>query len=68
MGINEKINRLKWKEKVSGFDLLFSLGTVPVVHVEGVLGHRVEMPCDITPKRRDDTVYMVLCKSTFRNL
>lgn len=31
-----------------------------MMHVEGVLGHRVEMPCDITPKRRDDPVYMVL--------
>ncbi|ODM97671.1 hypothetical protein Ocin01_09007 [Orchesella cincta] len=33
---------------------------LPISHVEGVLGHRVEMPCDIVPKRRDDSVYMVL--------
>lgn len=30
------------------------------IPVEGVVGKRVEMPCDITPSRRDDTVYMVL--------
>lgn len=33
--------------------------TIPV---EGVVGKRVEMPCDIrpSPSRRDDSVYMVL--------
>lgn len=33
---------------------------VPVEHVEGVLGHRVELPCDIAANRREDTVYMVM--------
>jgi len=37
--------------------LVFSEISVPV---EGVKGKRVDMPCDISPSRRDDSVYMVL--------
>ncbi|XP_069683124.1 neural cell adhesion molecule 2 [Periplaneta americana] len=33
---------------------------VPIVDVQGVLGRKTVMPCDITPRDRDDTVYMVL--------
>ncbi|PSN39883.1 hypothetical protein C0J52_22446 [Blattella germanica] len=33
---------------------------VPIVDVKGVLGKKTMMPCDITPRDRDDTVYMVL--------
>jgi hypothetical protein len=30
------------------------------VDVKGVLGKKTMMPCDITPRDRDDAVYMVL--------
>jgi hypothetical protein len=33
---------------------------VPIVDVRGVLGKKTMMPCDITPRDRDDAVYMVL--------
>ena len=33
---------------------------VPIVDVQGVLGKKTMMPCDITPHDRDDTVHMVL--------
>jgi len=33
---------------------------VPIVDVQGVLGKKTMMPCDITPLDRDDAVYMVL--------
>jgi hypothetical protein len=34
--------------------------SVPIVDVQGVLGKKTMMPCDITPRDRDDAVYMVL--------
>jgi hypothetical protein len=33
---------------------------VPIVDVQGVLGKKTMLPCDITPHDRDDAVYMVL--------
>jgi hypothetical protein len=33
---------------------------VPMVEVHGVLGKKKGLPCDITPKDRDDAVAMVL--------
>lgn len=33
---------------------------VPMVEVHGVLGKNKGLPCDITPKDRDDAVAMVL--------
>lgn len=33
---------------------------IPIVDVQGVLGKKTMMPCDITPRDRDDAVYMVL--------
>jgi hypothetical protein len=41
------------------YDLLFYFA-VPIVDVQGVLGKKTMMPCDITPRIRDDDVYMVL--------
>jgi len=34
--------------------------TVSIVDVQGVLGKKTMMPCDIIPQDRDDAVYMVL--------
>jgi len=33
---------------------------VPIEDVQGVLGKKAMMPCNITPSDRDDAVYMVL--------
>ncbi|XP_063231434.1 nephrin-like isoform X2 [Bacillus rossius redtenbacheri] len=33
---------------------------IPVTDVEGVLGRKTMLPCDINPRDRDDAVYMVL--------
>ncbi|KAE8752474.1 hypothetical protein FOCC_FOCC000596 [Frankliniella occidentalis] len=33
---------------------------VPVEHVEGVVGRKVSLPCDIEPPTKDDNVHMVL--------
>ncbi|KAJ4448424.1 hypothetical protein ANN_10440 [Periplaneta americana] len=40
--------------------LLYDIMDIPIVDVQGVLGRKTVMPCDITPRDRDDTVYMVL--------
>jgi len=33
---------------------------VPEIEVESVAGGRAELPCDVTPSKRDDSVHMVL--------
>ncbi|KAG8228136.1 hypothetical protein J437_LFUL000138 [Ladona fulva] len=33
---------------------------VPIVDVQGVLGKKGILPCDINPPERSDSVYMVL--------
>lgn len=34
--------------------------SVPVTEVQGVLGKKTALPCDITARDKDDAVYMVL--------
>ena len=33
---------------------------MPEIEIESILGGRAELPCDVNPTRRDDSVHMVL--------
>lgn len=39
---------------------IFSLFTVPITSVRGVLGRQAMLPCDIEPLEQGDVVFMVL--------
>jgi len=56
---NVSLGSVCWNSKHIFVGLTF-LVTVPVENVDGVLGQRGRLPCDVGPPSRDDKLHMVL--------